>query len=79
MSFLAHDGRPVLLLEDFDHLLDGIHCANSSASSKSAIDLVFGNEEAFSVALQTWSEVETFVLVTSHATCNSDDDRGAYM
>lgn len=79
ISFVAHDGRPVLLLEDFDHLLDNVSCSERSDSDTGVLELVFGDEEAFAVALQTWTDLSTFTLITSHPTCNPDNDRGAWM
>lgn len=82
VTFAAHADRPILLLEDMDHMLAGVTCTSSSDDSimdGSAMHLTFFSEEAFAEALSAWSEFTSFAIVTAHPTCNVDDDRGAWL
>ena len=77
ISFTAHDDRPILVLEDIDHLFDSVVCASSSDGH--AMVLIFGDEEAYTEAKQVWSELQAFTVVTAHPSCNSHDQRGAWL
>ena len=64
---------PSLLLEDVEHMIEGIHCESDS------MELSFGSSaqmEMFRDALATYKE---FMIVTSHASCNDEHSRLPYL
>lgn len=81
VSFVAHTDRPILLLEDMDHLLDHVQCTEvvSDQGATSVMELSFSSEDAFVEALELWGNLRTFAVATAHPTCNADDERGAWM
>lgn len=80
VSFTAHDDRPVLLLEEFDHLLDYVSCTTlADGDDKGIMELTFSTEEAFDEALRAWTSLRSFTIISAHPTCNPDDERGAWM
>ena len=79
VSFAAHEDRPILLLEDMDHMLAGVVCTGGNEGAGKTMHLQFASEDALEEALAAWSELSSFAVVTSHATCNSADERGAWL
>ena len=77
ISFVAHDDRPILLLEDIDYLFDSVFCTPSSGGNH--MILIFGNEDVYSETMAMWGKIPTFTVVTAHPTCNSYDQRGAWL
>ncbi|KAF7314062.1 hypothetical protein HMN09_00565200 [Mycena chlorophos] len=83
LKFLAHESTPIVLLEDFDHLVHTVSCQPHGASSsarKAHIEINFRSKDAFAEALEAWSAFEAFTLVTAHSSsgCNAEDTRGAW-
>lgn len=76
--FTAHDGQPVILLEDFDHFIDHVQCVEAPVG-KSNMVLNFGDEDAFLEAFELWAPLRKFVVVTAHPGCNPPDERGAWL
>lgn len=81
ISFDAHEDYPILLLEDIEHLFSHIRCHEMSPDNSEEInlELIFTSHESYKVALQAWSGLQGFLVVTSHRTCNPKDERGAWM
>jgi hypothetical protein len=79
LKFAAHPGTPIVILEDIDYVLDSIVCHSSSDTTRTEVELNFRTEEVYIAALTLWSTYPSFILVTSHLTCNLDDRRGAWL
>ncbi|KAJ7450687.1 hypothetical protein B0H11DRAFT_2076875, partial [Mycena galericulata] len=80
LKFTAHAETPIVLLEDIEYLVDTITCHPVSESSGgTVVELNFRSDETYAEALASWSSYQSFVLVTSHLTCNLDDRRGAWL
>lgn len=79
VSLTAQDGRPILLLEDFDHLLHGLSCSYDFHSSRDTIHLDFIDDFVFEAAAVEWGSRKGLAVVTSHPGCNPSDERGAWM
>ena len=79
VSFAAHEDRPILLLEDMDHMLAGVVCTGGNEGARKTMHLQFASEDALEETLAAWSELSSFAVVTSHATCNPADERGAWL
>ena len=77
VSFAAHDDRPILLLEDIDHLFDSVFCTSSYGGND--MILIFGNEDTYAEAMDVWRKIPSFTIVTAHPTCNQYDERGAWL
>ncbi|KAF8180558.1 hypothetical protein K438DRAFT_1976744 [Mycena galopus ATCC 62051] len=70
--------RPIVSLEDFDHLLAAVICDQRKHHEGTTITLSFTSPGACADALESWSTQSTFTLVTLHPTCNLADQRGAW-
>lgn len=87
LKFTAHVDTPIVLLEDIEYLVDSISCYIDTPreheaklnSRPASVDLNFRSEEAYTEALATWSSYPSFILVTSHLSCNLQDRRGAWL
>ncbi|KAJ7431982.1 hypothetical protein B0H11DRAFT_2209907 [Mycena galericulata] len=80
LKFTAHAETPIVLLEDMEYLLDTITCYPIFESSGgTVVELNFRSYDTYAEALASWSSYHSFVLVTSHLTCNLDDRRGAWL
>ncbi len=79
VSFTAHNGLPILLLEDLDYLFESVLCSeNVNNHIPGTMDLRFASADAFEEALDTWTDSGTFIVVTSHPSCNIANERGAW-
>ncbi|KIP10303.1 hypothetical protein PHLGIDRAFT_11390 [Phlebiopsis gigantea 11061_1 CR5-6] len=79
ISLGAQEHRPILLLENFDHLLLGIVCHDIDRElGTKAIALDFMDDFAFEEALSQWTTFEEFILITAHESCNNLNDRGTW-
>jgi hypothetical protein len=65
---------PVLNLEDFDHLLESVHCSEGGQK----MDLVFKHDESLKKAKRELVEFDGGMIITSHQTCNEDGERLPY-
>ncbi|KAF7360676.1 hypothetical protein MVEN_00799300 [Mycena venus] len=79
LSFTAFVDTPIVLLEDIEYLVDTIACHSSRRASVSEVELNFRSDDAYTEALSSWSSFPSFILVTSHATCNLENRRGAWL
>lgn len=79
VSFAAHEDRPILLLEDMDHMLAGVTCTGGSDIDGKTMHLAFASADAFGEALSVWSDLASFAIVSAHPTCNLADERGAWL
>ncbi|KAJ6615763.1 hypothetical protein B0H10DRAFT_2435276 [Mycena sp. CBHHK59/15] len=79
LKFVAHANTPIILLEDIDYLIDTTTCHTQSGQYGAKVELNFRSNDAYLEALSSWSSYPTFILVTSHLTCNLDDRRGAWL
>ncbi|KAJ6550042.1 hypothetical protein B0H19DRAFT_1298478 [Mycena capillaripes] len=79
LKFTAHSDTPIVLLEEIEYLVDTIACYDSGLTSATEVELNFRWEDACKEALASWSSYASFILVTSHLTCNLDDRRGAWL
>ncbi|MCJ1397677.1 hypothetical protein MMC11_000873 [Xylographa trunciseda] len=61
--------RPVFVLEEIDHLLESVECTLDS------IIITFNSHRDMQVAWETLLPHSTFVLITSHWSCNDDGSR----
>lgn len=64
---------PTLVLEDIEDHVDFVGCAGS------IIVLHFNSEEALRDAHEEFTSVDSFLLVTSHDSCNGDGERDPHM
>ncbi|PSR75290.1 hypothetical protein PHLCEN_2v9222 [Hermanssonia centrifuga] len=79
VSFTAHDGRPLLLLEDLDHLLENVLCCPLVPDEETSIMKIrFHSSEAFTEALGHWGHLAEFTVITAHPSCNIDNEHGAW-
>ena len=60
---------PTLLLEDIEHLVDGIQC------KPGLIELTFTSKEHMETARGAFTVHPSLVIVTSHFGCNNEDSR----
>ncbi|GJE85184.1 hypothetical protein PsYK624_012620 [Phanerochaete sordida] len=75
----AYDEQPILLVEDFDHLLSGVSCSASVFNALwNVIAFDFPDESAFALAAQEWTALHGSFVVTAHASCNANGERGAW-
>ncbi|KAJ7508895.1 hypothetical protein B0H11DRAFT_1963048 [Mycena galericulata] len=80
LKFTAYAETPIVLLENIDYLVYTITCHSISATSGgTVVELNFRSDDTYAEALASWSSHHSFVLVTSHFTCNLDDRRGAWL
>ncbi|KAJ7508983.1 hypothetical protein B0H11DRAFT_2217389 [Mycena galericulata] len=80
LKFTAYAETPIVLLENIDYLVYTITCHSISATSGgTVVELNFRSDDTYAEALASWSSHHSFVLVTSHLTCNLDDRRGAWL
>ncbi|KDQ59203.1 hypothetical protein JAAARDRAFT_46734 [Jaapia argillacea MUCL 33604] len=80
VTLTAHEDLPIVLLEEIDHLLESVACTfdDRSQAQTHVVELKFWSEATFNMALSLWSSLDEFRLVTSHSTCNTNDERGAW-
>jgi hypothetical protein len=67
------------LLEDIEDLVDNIFCHSPPGEKRASVELNFRFKDAYLEALRSWSSHASFILVTSHLTCNLDLQRGAWV
>ncbi|KAJ6453977.1 hypothetical protein C8R45DRAFT_1038562 [Mycena sanguinolenta] len=77
LTFSAYEDVPVLVLEDIDFMVDTVVC--QLALRESVAEISFLSEDAYAAAVEAWSSLPKFILVTSHSGCNPDDQRGAWL
>ncbi|KAJ7087985.1 hypothetical protein B0H15DRAFT_295065 [Mycena belliarum] len=78
VKFTAPPHRPIVLLEELDHLLESVLCRPNNEGG-AELELNFISEDTHAGALASWSSLRTFSLVTFHSTCNLPDRRGAWL
>ncbi|KDQ59202.1 hypothetical protein JAAARDRAFT_715689 [Jaapia argillacea MUCL 33604] len=80
VTLAAHEDLPIVLLEEIDHLLKSVACTfdDRPQAQTHVVELKFWFEATFNTALSLWSSLDEFRLVTSHSTCNTNDERGAW-
>jgi hypothetical protein len=71
-SVRAQSDRPILAVEDIEHLIDNIEC------STSLINIVFKTAAAHTSAFEACSHPGGAYVVTSHTGCNDDDERAVF-
>ena len=64
---------PTLLLEDIEHYLDLIACFQNQ------ILLLFNSAEALAYADGEFMQADTFLVITSHYSCNKKGERGSHL
>ncbi|KAJ7292074.1 hypothetical protein C8J57DRAFT_1274569 [Mycena rebaudengoi] len=79
LKFKAHSATPIILLEDIEDLVDNIFCHSPPGEKRASVELNFRFKDAYLEALRSWSSHASFILVTSHLTCNLDLQRGAWV
>ncbi|KAF2423085.1 hypothetical protein EJ08DRAFT_682444 [Tothia fuscella] len=62
-------GKPVLVVEEFEHLFKDIRCGPSS------IDLDFSSGNDCAAAMAAWGTIRNATVITSHEGCNLEDER----
>lgn len=79
VSLSAQDERPILVVEDLDHLLHSVSCSRAHMSLLGdVIVLNFLDEQVYHTATAEWRRLQGFAVITSHQGCNLDDERGAW-
>lgn len=79
VSLSAQEHRPILLLEDLDHLLLSVTCDElEHGLQENVLTLHFMDEVVFEEALIQWTASDGLVLITAHPGCNIADDRGTW-
>ncbi|KAL9043523.1 MAG: hypothetical protein Q9214_003295 [Letrouitia sp. 1 TL-2023] len=63
---------PILALEEIEHLLEDVSCRDSS------IALRFTSLDALNIAHAELGKHDSFVIITSHATCNNEGERSPH-
>lgn len=71
-SVSVKSSEPILVLEDLDSYLQSVIC------SKSEITLHFASPAALDIFHDAVRFDDSFLIVTSHDTCNSDGNRATY-
>jgi hypothetical protein len=71
-SVSVKSSKPILVLEDLDSYLQSVIC------SKSEITLHFASPAALDIFRDAVRFDDSFLIVTSHDTCNSDGNRATY-
>ena len=67
------------MVEDFDHILAGISCHKAHSDRLGDVITVnFADDFAFEVAMEEWISLQNFVVITAHAGCNAEDERGSW-
>lgn len=64
---------PILILEDVSDLIKSIDCSGSEVST------YFHDNRTFNDALSTWTEETSFVVISSHGTCQRPGEHGVWM
>lgn len=72
----ARANEPIVVVEDFEHLLVNINCAKEGKM----MILEFGDVYTATLTFESWAKHSNFVLVTSHpeGNCNPQNDRAAF-
>lgn len=80
VSLSAQEHRPILLLEDFDHLLLSVTCdeLEHGLQENHVLTLHFMDEAVFEGALIQWTASDGLIFITAHSGCNTADDRGTW-
>jgi chromosome condensin MukBEF MukE localization factor len=68
-----------MVLEEIDFLVETIVCHITLGSEDSVVEIIFTSEDAYAAIFATWSSLSEFILVTSHQSCNPNDQRGAWL
>lgn len=75
----AYDEKPIILVEDFDRILSGVSCSGYVSSALwDVIAFDFIDEPAFALAAQEWATIQGSFVITCHAGCNANGERGAW-
>lgn len=79
MTLHAPDGRPILMMENFETLTSAIDCDGADGT----LGLTFKNQKAMMYALQKWAyinqrEDDDFILIANHEGCGPDEERIPY-
>ncbi|KAJ7582951.1 hypothetical protein C8J56DRAFT_1055972 [Mycena floridula] len=74
--FTAHQGLPIVLLDDVDFLIQNVECQNSAQDQR--LDISFVSAKALGTVLVHW-DVGRFMMITMHSGCNPEDERGAWL
>ncbi|KAI0743230.1 hypothetical protein BC629DRAFT_249560 [Irpex lacteus] len=77
VAFIAHPSIPILLLEDIEFVLEEIVCSSPQQNGRN-LAVRFAVEDAFQAALDSWSTLDEFIVLTAHHGCNSYGDRGSW-
>ncbi|KAJ3555713.1 hypothetical protein NM688_g2422 [Phlebia brevispora] len=61
----AHDNYPILMLEDVDHLFDGVSCSSTFADNgeTDTMNLIFSSYDTFLDAFELWTDLEAVLDV----------------
>ncbi|KAJ7843292.1 hypothetical protein B0H13DRAFT_2676389 [Mycena leptocephala] len=79
VTLSAYENVPIMVLEEIDFLVETIVCHITLGSEDSVVEIIFTSEDAYAAIFATWSSLSEFILVTSHQSCNPNDQRGAWL